>query len=1831
MADDAMAWDLDAKSWPDEHALDDIELPTANFDGESPGGFTDIGSESDEDEMLLSSMPEVGEAEPTLEPGVRLIGDTIFVRHEARDSVAIQIWQLDQKARAIFQLPAWEGLGGNKPTKWASLHKTHFRDKIFLQTGKGSRKTKLGPGWTELKFKNHETEEEVKTRAEEVLARLEDGRTEGKPFMRPPKKAEPSPRAPPVPGKDVSALLYLIATDPARVQTALAKSEAIDDAAAAGAVAMAVERTGAQNAKRGRLDDKFQPPQRLVSGESIQGKSGDINDGFLTFKKDGNEAGRIKDGEGGKGITLVSSTGDFAEWHPVAHGEAQFQEGDLIGLRCQPGDSEANQKLYISRQTDGAEMLGVISRQAIVEGNAPPEAEKDMFDKVAYVGRVPVRLQTEEAGKSKPGDLVFPSGANDGTGTTFKDSVGRSVGAIVSKLDSRSDDPMVEIAVSNPPDSSLSKQTMMQEMISMKVDAALELAEPSSLGQLTQQADVIAPTNCFAVRARLEKVVCDWAHERSGDESRHCVVFGEPGSGKTTLLKQLAGVESARLAPALLAVHFCVAHDPDTLKPATFVRSLVKQLLQCRQLPEYKQLIEQDAALKSSVRVVLNGRALGGKEQQHSDPLSSLLRCVLEPLAKLQTTATAALPCPTRCLLYIVVDSLDEALLLAPAGTTASHETVLGLLQICCARKLLPPWLKLLVTSRDVPEARQLTNMPGWRQPIELEDSLLVAESEQAIQHHVRLRLEQPGSDLLAAVEQEAAARSGSLGEPAPEESMQQSELAYPRCGHWAHSCLQTLVERSAGNFLYAVTALNDIEAGHGKLAHVESLPPGLHGLLYHFFERKFPRPEDYEAVRPVLEAVMASDGGLSEPLLLECLRVSDPTAHESDYARRLQTVRQYLLKKDVPVHATTLEPILIDPAASDEEEDTVLFDWIDRDGDGALSRADMTPLFALCNIDMTDGIWTLVCSAAGADPAVGITRAQNKVLSQRLRRRYPPHSDKIIYNLIQVVNQLTAAARPQGRFVLYHQSLASWLGGSDSRRFHVKPASGSCTIAVSLLAALAPDISEDGAEHIAAGAVEELGSVRELRPRHIRLVGSKLAHMELLPPWPIYALVRQLGMLVDGAGASPKALGKLLRTTGVSVEKLCRRGPLRFQGSYPVHAAAFDGCVSTLRVIMAAQADVEHPKHHHRLWECSAFKHISWSCDVCGKMGLTSQKRFRCPRGCDWYCCEACLLSSESTGDGGGGGGGVATVADLAAKDGLTPLHFAAMQGHAEVAQWLVAEGKADVEAADENGLTPLHFAAAQGRTKVLRWLVTEGKADVEAAVNMWATTTKTLQGSVSMVMQGHATGTWTKDGMTPLHMAALHGHAETVQWLVTEGKADAEAVAKDGYTPLHSVAEEGHVEVVQWLVAEGKADVGAAIKDGYTPLHSAAACGHSAVVQWLVTDDKADVEAAAEDGRTPLHFAAHRGHLDVVQWLVTEGKADVDAAIRDGYTPLHAAAMSGHAAVVHYLVAEGKVDVNVATKNGGAPLFLAAAQGHLEVVQWLVTEGKADVSAVIWDGRTPLHSAALQGHMEIVQWLVMGGKADVNAANKIGSPPLHSAASQGHLEVVQWLVTEGSADVEAADENGKTPLHSAASGGHVEVVQWLVVEGKANVKAADEIGLTPLDYAKAATLRGHRHVELAQWLAAAGTGSLALLHTTGSMIRHDSIVGALLDMGFSLNASKRAAIAVDNNSASSAVEWCFSHNKDPDFNDPIAVMAAAAPSGSAALPMPPVEVVRSTSPADFGLNHIELVTRSFVSSQFQECLLLLESGGGNTEAKEFLKPIQFEPARGPPVAVES
>ena len=81
---------------------------------------------------------------------------------------------------------------------------------------------------------------------------------------------------------------------------------------------------------------------------------------------------------------------------------------------------------------------------------------------------------------------------------------------------------------------------------------------------------------------------------------------------------------------------------------------------------------------------------------------------------------------------------------------------------------------------------------------------------------------------------------------------------------------------------------------------------------------------------------------------------------------------------------------------------------------------------------------------------------------------------------------------------------------------------------------------------------------------------------------------------------------------------------------------------------------------------------------------------------------------------------------------------------GHESTARTLIVEGKADVSAKDNDGLTPLHWAAVEGHKAMARTLIVEFKADVNAKDN---------------------------DGWTPLHRAAAGGHQATARTLISYG----------------------------------------------------------------------------------------------------------------------------------------------------------------------------------------------------------------------------------------------------------------------------------------------------------------------------------------------------------------------------------------------------------------------------------------------------------------------------
>uniref|UniRef100_A0A7R9Y9N6 Ubiquitin carboxyl-terminal hydrolase n=1 Tax=Pinguiococcus pyrenoidosus TaxID=172671 RepID=A0A7R9Y9N6_9STRA len=60
--------------------------------------------------------------------------------------------------------------------------------------------------------------------------------------------------------------------------------------------------------------------------------------------------------------------------------------------------------------------------------------------------------------------------------------------------------------------------------------------------------------------------------------------------------------------------------------------------------------------------------------------------------------------------------------------------------------------------------------------------------------------------------------------------------------------------------------------------------------------------------------------------------------------------------------------------------------------------------------------------------------------------------------------------------------------------------------------------------------------------------------------------------------------------------------------------------------------------------------------------------------------------------------------------------------------------------------------------------------------------------------------------------------------------------------------------------------------------------------------------------------------------------------------------------------------------------------------------------------------------------------------------------------------------------------------------------------------------------------------------------------------LVQSIMNLGFTENACKRAAVAVNNSDPDSAAMWLFQHSEDPDFNDPLPEASASGGSSAAA-----------------------------------------------------------------------
>ena len=281
----------------------------------------------------------------------------------------------------------------------------------------------------------------------------------------------------------------------------------------------------------------------------------------------------------------------------------------------------------------------------------------------------------------------------------------------------------------------------------------------------------------------------------------------------------------------------------------------------------------------------------------------------------------------------------------------------------------------------------------------------------------------------------------------------------------------------------------------------------------------------------------------------------------------------------------------------------------------------------------------------------------------------------------------------------------------------------------------------------------------------------------------------------------------------------------------------------------------------------------------------------------------------------------------NAAQPDGLTGLHWAALNDELGIAEILLYAGATVSPVTRVGGYTPLHLASQSGHGVVARTLLEAG-ADANA---------------------------YTTTGVSSLHFAAQADAAEAILALIEHG---AEVDARDTFsnrTPLMFAAYRGAVEATEALV-RADADVSAttAVKD-YVEISAAASTdrarrnrivaaaeppeprperqqargggGNNSQRAPCVAPGLPEIRSSTEQigqqgGFAALHFAAREGHIEAARLLLGSG-ANVDQVTAgDQSTALVVAAINGNYDLARTLL-EADADPNLLSDDGVGPLF--------------------------------------------------------------------------------------------------------------------------------------------------------------------------------------------------------------------------------------------------------------------------------------------------------------------
>lgn len=364
--------------------------------------------------------------------------------------------------------------------------------------------------------------------------------------------------------------------------------------------------------------------------------------------------------------------------------------------------------------------------------------------------------------------------------------------------------------------------------------------------------------------------------------------------------------------------------------------------------------------------------------------------------------------------------------------------------------------------------------------------------------------------------------------------------------------------------------------------------------------------------------------------------------------------------------------------------------------------------------------------------------------------------------------------------------------------------------------------------------------------------------------------------------------------------------------------------------------------------------------------------------------------------------------------KNGWTPLMWAAIVGHSEVAQLLI-QATCDIYARDEKGMTALMWAAKHGHQGVAKQLLNAGEH----------TGRKDYRGLLaSDHAKNHSAMITLLEAITRVNQrmlnAAQRNDEDEVAECLQEG-AQVNHVDSEGRSALLWAAVHGSVTMLHLLFKYGAST---SVLEQCANELDMAINQHRKVV---------DVLQAADGANARLLLSASLADWSGVRTAL-EQCAFVNTRDSNHRTCLSWAASYGNPETIRLLVRE-KAEVGIMDAAGWQPIHFAISGGHVEATS-LLHHCNAVLDVVTFEGDTPLQMAVQADDASMVQMLLA---SSVQVEHEGRPQTTQVAAHRGCASALHVLLMYR-ANPEVLDEEGQSLLQIAASKGYIDVLQLLL-----------------------------------------------------------------------------------------------------------------------------------------------------------------------------------------------